>query len=269
MSRQFWLFILSMAAGLLLATGGAAAAAQLLGLVASNGMPTRLDCSGGECSGYFGSFCMQPGRESPSRGSPYEVVGGAISLRATMADGSERVLDAAPYVQILAHNQYSAVRIVLPSGGIAAMRAVSVAIEVGANVTVAPVPQSGDLDPQTPEEIALGVGPLREAGALAFDRPGRLADATRIVSSLINELPKIGGEETRAMRDGLWQQAAAAPEVAMATPEGQALARSVYEGCVAEIESQRMPTLRTCLSLRHGELMREANRSYWDLIGGT
>ena len=55
----------------------------------------------------------------------------------------------------------------------------------------------------------------------------------------------------------------------MATPEGQALARSVYEGCVAEIESQRMPTLRTCLSLRHGELMREANRSYWDLIGGT
>jgi hypothetical protein len=131
------------------------------------------------------------------------------------------------------------------------------------------VPQSGDLDPQTAEELALGVGPLREAGTLAFDRPGRLADASRIVSSLINDLPKIGGDETGALRDGLWQQEAAAPEVAMATPEGQALARSVYEGCVAEIESQRMPTLRTCLSLRHGELMREANRSYWDLIGGT
>ncbi len=269
MSRQFWLFILSMAAGPLLAAGGAAAAPQLLGLVASNGMPTRLDCSGGECSGYFGSFCMQPGRESPSRGSPYEVVGGAISLRATMADGSERVLDAAPYVQILAHNQYSAVRIVLPSGGVAAMGAVSVAIEVGANVTVAPVPQSGDLDPQTPEEIALGVGSLRDAGALAFDRPGRLADATRIVSVLINELPKIGGEETRALRDGLWQSEAANAEIAMATPEGEALARSVYDGCLADIASQRMPTLRTCLSLRHGELMREANHSYWDLIGGT
>ena len=41
MTRLFWLFILSVAAGLLLAAGGAAAAPQLLGLVASNGMPDQ------------------------------------------------------------------------------------------------------------------------------------------------------------------------------------------------------------------------------------
>lgn len=269
MIRLFWLFILSVAASLLLVTGGAAAAPQLLGLVASNDAPTRLDCSGGECSGYFGSFCMQASRESPSRGTPYEVIGGAITLRLTMADGSEQQLDAAPYVQIQAHNQYSAVRIVLPSSGVAAMGAVSVAVEIGSNVTVAPRPQSGDLDPQSPEEIALAVGPLREAGALAFDRPGRLPDATRIVARLINDLPKIGGEETRALRDGLWQAEAANADLAMATPEGRALARSAFEGCLADLASQRMPTMRTCLSLRHGELMREANRSYWDLIGGS
>jgi hypothetical protein len=269
MARSITLFLACLTASLILVAGGAAAAPQLLGLVASNGAPTKLDCAGGECSGYFGSFCMQPARESPSRGTPYEVVGGAISLRVTLADGSERLLDAAPYVQIQAHNQYSAVRIVLPSSGIDAMGAVSVAVEVGANVTVAPVPQSGDLDPQSPEDIALAAGPLREAGALAFDRPGRIPDATRIVSRLINDLPKIGGDETTAMRGGLWQAEAKAAEIAMATPDGLALARSVYEGCIADIASQRMPTLRTCLSLRHGELMREANHSYWDLIGGT
>lgn len=268
MNRLFWILVLA-AAGLPLFAGSAAAAPQLLGLVASNDAPTRLDCSGGECSAYVGSFCMQPGRESPSRGTPYEVIGGGISLRLTMADGSERTLDAAPYVQILAHNQYSAVRVVLPSSGVAAMGAVAAAVEIGANVTVAPVPQSGDLDPQSPEEIALAVGPLREAGALAFDRPGRLPDATRIVARLINDLPKIGGEESRALRDGLWQSEAANADIALATPEGRALARSVFDGCLADIASQRMPTMRTCLSLRHGELMREANHSYWDLIGGS
>jgi hypothetical protein len=269
MTRSLPLFCLALGASLMLGAPGTAAAPQLLGLVASNDAPTRLDCSGGECSAYIGSFCMQPTRDAPSRGTPYEVAGGSLTLRLAMADGSERTLDAAPYVQIHAHNQYSAVRVVLPSSGVAAMGAVSASIEVGRNVTVAPVPQSGDLEPQLPEEIALAVGPLREAGALAFDRPGRLADATRIVARLINDLPKVGGEETRAIRDGLWQGEADHADLAMATPEGRQLARSVYDGCLADLATQRMPTLRTCLSLRHGELMREANRSYWDLIGGS
>jgi hypothetical protein len=269
MVRSLALFCLAFGSSLLFGAPGAAAAPQLLGLVASNEAPTRLDCSGDECSAYVGSFCMQPGRDSPSRGTPYEIVGGSMTLRLAMADGSETTLDAASYVQILAHNQYSAVRVALPSAGVEAMGAVSASIEIGRNVTVAPRPQSGDLDPQSPEEIALAVGPLREAGALAFDRPGRLADATRIVARLINDLPKVGGEETRAIRDGLWEGEVGNADVAMATPEGRDLARSVYDGCLADLESQRMPTMRTCLSLRHGELMREANHSYWDLIGGS
>jgi len=267
--RSLGLFILSAAATLLVGTSGAAAAPQLLGLVASNGAPTRLDCSGDECSGYFGSFCMQPAREAPSRGTPYAVVGGSISLRFTMADGIERVMDASPYVQIQAHNQYSAVRIVLPAEGVRAMGATAVAVEIGDKVTVAPVPQSGDLDPQSPDEVALAAGPLREAGVGTFDRPGRIPDATRIVARLINDLPKIGGDETRALRDGLWEGESQNADVAMATPEGRELARSVYDGCLAQLADQRMPTLRTCLSLRHGELMREANHAYWDLIGGS
>ncbi len=269
MIRTFWLFLVSIAASFLFAIAGAAAAPQLLGLVASNGAPTTLDCAGEECSGYFGTFCLQPERQGPSRGTPYEIAAGEITLRLTLADGSERRLPAGPYVAIRAHNNYSAVRIVLLAEGARAMGAAAVAVEVGPNVTLQPVRQIGDMEPQTPAEIALAIGPLREAGALAFDRPGRVADASRIVARLINHLPKIGGDETRALRAGLWQSEATNADITLATPEGRALARSALDGCLADLASQRMPTLRTCLSLRHGELMRQINERFWDLIGGA
>lgn len=268
MIRTVWLFLASVAVSFLIAIAGAAAAPQLLGLVASNGASTALDCAGEECSGYFGSFCLQPERHGPSRGTPYAVVAGEITLRFTLADGTERRLPAAPYAAIRAHNNYSAVRIVLPAEGVRAMAAIAVAVEVGPNVTIQPVPQVGDLEPQTPEEIALAVGPVREIGALAFDRPGRVPDATRIVSRFINALPKTG-DETADLRETLWERQATAPEIAMATPEGRTLARDVYDRCQTDVAADRVPTLRACLSLRHGELMRAANQDLWDLIGGS
>lgn len=268
MIRTFWLFLVSIAASFLFAIAGAAAAPQLLGLVASNGAPTTLDCAGEDCSGYFGTFCLQPERQGPSRGTPYEIVAGGITLRLTLADGSERRLPAGPYVAIRAHNNYSAVRIVLLAEGVRAMGATAVAVEVGPNVTLQPVRQIGDLEPQTPEEIALAIGTLREAGALAFDRPGRIADASRIVSGFINALPKAGGE-TVAQQQSLWDRQADAPELAMATPEGRVLAREVYDRCHADLANRWVPSLRSCLSLQHGVLMRQINKQFWDLIGGT
>jgi len=269
MIRTFWLFLVSIAASFLFAIAGAAAAPQLLGLVASNGAPTRLDCAGEECSGYFGTFCLQPERQGPSRGTPYEVVAGEITLRLTLADGSERRLPASPYVAIRAHNNYSAVRIVLLAQGAEAMGATAIAVEVGPNVTLQPVRQIGDMEPQTADEIALATGTLREAGALAFDRPGRIADASRIVTRFINELPKVGGEETAALQQSLWDREAGAPELAMATPEGRMLAREIYDRCQADLANHRVPSLRSCFSLQHGALMREINKQFWDSIGGA
>src|SRR5215470_15743874 len=74
---------------LLLAGGGAAQAApQILGIVASNGLPTPLSCSDGYCSAYLASFCLQEARYAPNSGSEYHLApGGRLTLLARLAGG--------------------------------------------------------------------------------------------------------------------------------------------------------------------------------------
>src|SRR6516164_7094170 len=73
---------------LLLAGGAAQAAPQILGIVASNGLPTPLHCAGGYCSAYLASFCLQEARYAPNSGSEYHLAtGGRLTLVAKLADG--------------------------------------------------------------------------------------------------------------------------------------------------------------------------------------
>ena len=52
-----------------LLAGRAEAAPQILGLVASNGMPTPLHCQDGLCTGLLASFCLQEARSGPENGT--------------------------------------------------------------------------------------------------------------------------------------------------------------------------------------------------------
>ena len=67
----------------------AEAATQILGLVASNGVPTPLRCEDGVCRGFFNSFCLQQERPAPALDSKYQLVPGAgLTVVARRADGS-------------------------------------------------------------------------------------------------------------------------------------------------------------------------------------
>src|SRR5215467_14724832 len=73
---------------LLLAGGASQAAPQILGIVASNGLPTPLSCAEGYCSAYLASFCLQEARYAPNSGSEYHLApGGRLTLLARLADG--------------------------------------------------------------------------------------------------------------------------------------------------------------------------------------
>src|SRR5262245_21767484 len=65
---------------------------------------------------------------------------------------------------------FTSVTISLPVARLKALGAVSSAIEVAPLTSILPVPSAGDPDPQSPEEIAQAIGPMRRLAAEIFER---------------------------------------------------------------------------------------------------
>ncbi len=250
-------------------TGSSAIAApQVLGLVASNGVPTPLTCDGGTCSAHFSTFCLQQSRPAPARGDAFTVApGGNVTLVVTTADGRTLRLPAADRLRIESEISFTSVSIAMPQAELAELGASTVAVEVGPSVSLVPVVLAGDPDPQGDDEVALATGPMRLAAARSFEAPGRTSDAARITSILINALPQ-GRPETPAARDDLWLAALQSPATAAATPDGVTTAARIYEACMISVESRSSYSMRNCLELRHADLLAETNHKFWkDSVG--
>ena len=90
---------------------GAAAAPQMLGLIASNG-PVPLSCAGGTCTAELSSFCLQRDRDVPPAGTAYRPVDDTgLTLVATLADGQTRRLPAGDRLRIESERNYTAVAV--------------------------------------------------------------------------------------------------------------------------------------------------------------
>ena len=177
------------------------AASQILGLVASNGLPTPLQCQDGSCSGHFSSFCLQEARPAPSADSEYALApGGSLTLIATMADGSQARLPGNGLLSLRTMIGFTSIRISLPEAKLKALGAVSVAVEVAPMTSAMPVPVANDVNPQTREEIAFATGAMRHLAQAAFEDRNGTADAARLSSLVINALPPMSRRRRRAAR---------------------------------------------------------------------
>jgi hypothetical protein len=246
------------------------AASQVLGLVASNGLPTPLRCIEGTCSGHFSTFCLQEQRPAPSADSEYRLApGSALTLIATYADGHTARLPAGDLLNIRTRIGFTSVRISLAQEKLRALGAVSVAIEVAPMTSILPLPVAGDPDPLSAQEIALATGPMRRAAELPFEKPGEAADAIRLSSLIVNLLPEDEPQST-AGREALWNRA-----VVLARTSGNPSlagiedAHRIYSGCELSIASLTSFNLRTCMEIHHADLMAETNRGFWNSMGGS
>jgi hypothetical protein len=244
------------------AAPGAFAAPQVLGLVASNGQSTPLACDGRTCSAHFSSFCLQQNRPAPAHGDSYTVApGGELTLVVETTDGRTLRLPGTD-LTIESEISFTSVSIALPQARLAEIGARTAAVEVGPAVSLIPTVFAGDPNPQDADEIALATGPMRLAAVRSFEAPGRTSDAARITSVLINGLP-LDQPETAATRDQVWVAALQSPAVAMATPDGIETAEHLYEACKISVESRSTYSMRSCLELRHADLLAEANHKFW------
>ncbi len=249
----------------------AEAAPQILGLVASNGLPTPLACHDGFCSANLASFCLQEAREAPNTGRDYRLApGGTLMLIATLADGRKVARPANDLVTLRTRFGFTTVGVSLPEASVHVPGAVALALEVESATTILPVAATGDRNPQSDEEIARAAGPLRRLAARTFDRPGAVSDAARVIELVVNSLPE---EKSRAPVEiaALWQRAAISASAAPNPPSdaGMAMAGKIVESCAQGAAEPNSFTLGICLNVHQTELMTALNRQFWDAAGGS
>ncbi len=244
---------------------GAGAAPQILGLVAS-AEPMALVCAGGTCSAEFSSFCLQDKRVPPRPGTAYTVARGeGLTLVVTAGDGSRRHLPAVGLVQVTSARAYMAVTVSVSEWRLKALGATSAAIIVGQQVSLVPVPESGDPWPLTGADVAAATGPNRAGAANFFDRGGELPVAARITNLLINAAPSDQPLEPQA-RDDLWRRVVGADPAAAADPGTRTAAR-IFTRCRDLVAAGAHATLRRCLEPQHDALMVETNGEFWQTLG--
>ncbi len=248
----------------------AEAAPQILGLIASNGHATPLDCDGGDCTAQLSAFCLQETRHPPSSATRYEVApGGDIALLVTTADGRGLRLPVAGSVEFETLIGFTSVKATLPETEaarlVAELGATGIAIEIGPLVSLLPADETKDPNPQSEDEIALATGAMRDAAQAMFEARG-VGDGARITNLLINALPAWQDDQMAAARH-FWDRPP--PLVAVAAPEGLKTAERIYRGCRISVESRSALSMKSCLQLKHADMMAETNHRFWRESGGS
>ena len=245
----------------------AQAATQILGLVASNGVPTPLHCEGGVCRSFVNSFCLQWERPAPALDSEYQLApGGGLTVIARRADGSEVRLSGQGLVTIRVDARFTSVTISLPQARLRDLGAVSSAIEISPLTSILPVRSADDPDLQSPEDVAQAIGPTRRLAAAIFEGSGEDSDAAKLIGLLINALPPDGGPQTVALGD-LFRQVVATVGPGRISAEGFAAAERIAKGC--ESFPPNSAALGFCLEVQQAGLLGTLNEQLWDATSGS
>ncbi len=245
----------ALAAGLWVSGTTAQAAPQILGLVASNGVPTPLSCEDGLCSGFVSSFCLQAGRPSPKVDSEYRLApAGGLTLIARRADGSSIRLPGEDLVAVRSRIGFSSVTLSLPEARLKALGAVSAAIEVAPLTSVLPVPVAGDGNPQTAADIAFATGVQRRIAERSFETPGEASDAAKLAALVINSLPPVE-PKADASRRAVWEKALMLAAGSPLDPQGIAEAAGMYRNCAEAVDAHTAVTLKSCMEMHQAGLI--------------
>jgi len=263
-------------ATLSLVASRAGAAPQILGLVASNGLPIPMRCEGGDCTALLASFCLQESRPAPEDGQAY-LPGphGGLTLIVARAGGGKVSLPANTLVSLHLYSEMSTVQASLhlaklAGAGVSLRPGDSVSLMIEDDTAILPIAAAGDPDPLTPEETSLATGPLRKLAARIFDQntsdtaPGA-ADSARLLGLVINALPA-GDDPDPIALDGVLHQvlAGVAPnrfDAATLSQTGQ-----VVQSC--QPFPSRLGQTYCLESLQNG-LLATMNQDYWEAAGGS
>ncbi len=250
---------------LLLPAFQAAAAPQALAVIASN-EPVPMQCADGSCNVILSAFCLQKDRKPPAHFTPYHPISGdGITVIAQTRAGETVRLPGDSLLSFTSHRGYNAVEAKLNLDQLAALDPVTLSVEVGARVTLAPDAEIDDPDPLTEDDLAMAAGPLRAAGEAIFEQPGKGTDAARLIGVAINLFADDDFSAQSASPEA-WDRVAT--RATGMTAAGVATGQRHFRSCQNQVASSTGHSLRTCLVRRHDWLMRDINKVYWKAVEG-
>ena len=256
---KFHLFALS-AFIVMACVQSASAAPQILGVLATK-VPQPLLCEGGECSADLASFCLQPNRGEPWPGQLYTAFDAAELTLVGKTQGAREVrAPAGSYVRFKANVAMTSVRVTVDRSLLDELGVSQLALQVGPGVSLLPVVSPDDSDPLTGKEVALATGAARHAGADFFEDGSPIGVAARLTAALMSRLP-MTGKVSATRRVTLWDDAISAALRQTSTREGIARARHHFVTCRAVVKIGIHYNMRSCLEVRHGDMVRKHNRA--------
>lgn len=255
---------LASAGALLLTLGDVQAAPQALALVATKG-EVPLHCENGVCKAEFSTFCLQPDRHTPVRGTRYFMVEGAnLELVGRDATGRKITLPASENLDFHSKRTHVALEISLPQARLHKLGLKDVTISVGRNVSLVPEAQADDPRPMTEGDLAMA-GRLRTLGAKLIDRNKDHMVAAHMTSRMINALPPSGARTTDD-NDAILQAAVKAGG-GQISPRADELARRAVRFCEFAAENRTLyGGMRRCLQKEHDNMLDILNSRYWDAV---
>jgi hypothetical protein len=256
------LFVAAVALTLPFSVGNAAAAPQILGIVASNGaLPLACDADG--CRADLSTFCLQQSRANPQLGQRYEIADAdKVTMLGTKATGETVRLPAAPFMTFASTRGFTSIEVTMSVPTMAQLGLTAVAIEVAPQASLIPTAAGNDPDPQAEDEVDLALGAYRQQGSKYFDESSEAADAIRLTNRMINGL-----QRTRQATDtdgDLIDSVLKSKAAAVADPAGIKLAQSYHETCVVKVDvTHHVDSMRSCLQGSHDRLVANTNIDFW------
>ncbi len=246
----------------------ATAEPQILGLLATNSA-TPFSCTGDECYAELTSFCMEPERSSPGYMTKYMPIPGSDDIRvAAHTTAGKMVTLPTSKLSFRTERGFAAVRVSLPAAALEDIDATKVSVEVGAMVTLRPVPLPTYRRPHEPDEIAHTATTLREIGDRVVDKGGVAREITVLTNRLVNALPEFGKVE-ESERLALWDKTFARSDLDAYSRSAVRHTRRAYKRCLGNVEEHQQDTLRGCIWRAHDHQVWKLNHRYWNSLTGS
>jgi len=250
----------------------AEAAPQALAVMAMDeALP--MNCQDSQCSVDITAFCLQPDRQSPAPGTPYQAAAyEGLQLVGVDAEGRDRVLSLAKLLTVTSARHHKMVRFTVRKEKLDALGMSEVRLRIGERVTLLPKPVAGDDRPQTEADIALVTGPLRMLGHRLVDQDPSEGKAVRIMVRMINLLPT-DRQVSKQTQASLWRRSGAADAVAALRSGDRRRVKQGFSNCQfiagfkSPFSSHSATSMRECLEAVHDGMLDALNKRYWDGIG--
>ncbi len=228
----------------------------------------NLSCADGICAAELSTYCLQRERPAPSMGTAYiPSTDEQFTLVLANDDGNEIRLPASKHMRFVENRGFMSVAASIELGRLKALGATQAKLVVWEGASLIPVPEAGDPNPLTEEEIAFVTDSLREHGQRIVDQTPQ-AGTAQLLAKLNAALPNNGPVTTNSF-DTMWQQSIG-DELPIPT-SGSAIggARQAYEDCIGSNSTYSIGGLKRCLEYQHDDIIRHLNIDYWQSQPGS